>query len=49
MPKVKLFRTEDRYISEDDSIRVLSNGISDWEEISQEDLDFLIKNAEKSK
>lgn len=46
MPKIKLLLVEETYYDYDDNYNaaVLRSGITDWEEVSQEDYDFLKRN-----
>lgn len=42
MPKIKVFQIYNRYIDEyDGNISILSQGVSDWEEVSDEDLQYI--------
>ena len=46
MPKIKLLLVEESYYDYDDNYHeaILRSGITDWEEVSQEDYDFLQRN-----
>lgn len=44
MRKIKLFIVHDRYIDYDESMTVLSYGISDWDEVSEEDFELIRSN-----
>lgn len=46
MPKIKLLLVEETYYDYDDNYHeaVLKSGITDWEEVSEEDYDFLKRN-----
>jgi len=46
MPKIKILLVDESYYDYDDNYHaaVLRSGITDWEEVSQEDYDFLVRN-----
>jgi hypothetical protein len=44
MVKVKLFMYIDRHLDDYDCEQILTQGISDWEEISEEDFEFIRQN-----